>query len=71
MAGDGSCVCVKTSSLTDAAGVADNDGASDEPCVTELTGSDCDQVNRAASDGRSLFTCCRDSLIRRYPLNSL
>ena len=77
VAGDGSCVCVKTSSLTDAvvvAAAADNDGgtgASDEPCVTELTGSDCDPVNRAVSDGRSLFTCCRDSLIRRYPLNSL
>jgi len=63
--GDGSCVCVKTSALTDAS--ATN---GDEP-RTEMTGSDCDPVYRAVSDGRSLFTCCRDSVIRRYSLNSI
>jgi len=56
---------MKTAALTGA--VAD---AEDELC-TELTGSDCDPVYHAATDGRSLFTCCRDSVIRRYALNSL
>lgn len=65
-AGDGSCVCVKTAALTGAAVDAE-----DEQLCTELTGSDCDPVYRAVSDGRSLFTCCRDSVIRRYTLNSL
>ena len=64
--GDGSCVCMKTSSLSGSAA-----SAADEQAYTELTGSDCDPVYRAASDGRSLFTCCRDSVIRRYMLNSL
>ena len=62
--GDGSCVCMSTAALT---GVAQDD----QKLCTELTGSDCDPVYRAVSDGRSLFTCCRDSVIRRYALNSL
>jgi len=65
MLGDGSCVCVKAAALT---GAVTN--AEAELC-TELTGSDCDPVSRAATDGRSLFTCCRDSVIRRYAMNSL
>ena len=63
--GDGSCVCMKTSAF--AAAVTD----SGNELYTELTGSDCDPVYRAVTDGRSLFTCCRDSLIRRYALSSL
>jgi len=64
--GDGSCVCVKTAALTSA--VAATDG--DELC-TEMTGSDCDPVYRAVTDGRNLFTCSRDSVIRRYALSFL
>jgi len=63
--GDGSCVYTKTAALTGR--VADS---GNELC-TELTGSDCDPVYGAVTDGRSLFTCCRDSVIRRYALNSL
>ena len=68
--GDGSCVCMKTAALTQNGSVADAEDAPWRLC-TELTGSDCDPVYRAVSDGRNLFTCCRDSLIRRYALNSL
>ena len=62
-AGDGSCVCMKSAALTGA--------VTDSELCTELTGSDCDPVNRAVTDGQSLFTCCRDSVIRRYALSCL
>jgi len=32
----------------------------------ELSGSDCDPVYRVCSDGRNLYTCCRDAKIRKY-----
>ena len=65
LSGDGSCVCIKSSVLTL------TDALSATESCTELTGSDCDPVYRGVSDGRSLFTCCRDSVIRRYALSSL
>jgi len=64
--GDGSCVCVKTAVLTGAVTATDGDDL-----CTELSGSDCDPVYRAVADGRNLFTCSRDSVIRRYALSSL
>jgi proteasomal ATPase-associated factor 1 len=59
--GDGSCftsnVCALSKSF-------------DNSCCLELTGPDCDPVYRAATDGHNVFTCCRDSVIRKYQLNT-
>jgi len=53
--GDGS-VCYRTLDPTH------NGGFSEK----ELSGSDCDPVYRVCSDGRNLYTCCRDAKIRKY-----
>ncbi|KAK9511579.1 hypothetical protein O3M35_000209 [Rhynocoris fuscipes] len=36
-----------------------------------LTGSDCDPVYDLATDGEDIYTCCRDSKIRRYRVKEL
>ncbi|KAH9500223.1 Proteasomal ATPase-associated factor 1 [Bulinus truncatus] len=37
--------------------------------TTELTGSDCDPIYKVTTDGRNIYTSCRDGYIRRYSLN--
>jgi len=32
----------------------------------QLTGPDCDPVYKVVTDGSSIYTCCRDGLIRKY-----
>lgn len=36
--------------------------------IVQLTGSDCDPVYQIKHDGSSIFTACRDGLIRRYSI---
>ncbi|XP_006627858.2 proteasomal ATPase-associated factor 1 isoform X1 [Lepisosteus oculatus] len=37
----------------------------------ELTGPEADPVYKATSWGKSVFTCCRDGLVRKYQLSNL
>ena len=39
--------------------------------VVDFTGPDCDPVYRCCVDGRNLFTCSRDSLVRSYSLSDV
>lgn len=42
----------------------------DEKVVVCLTGSDCDPIYQLASDGRSIYTACRDGRVRKYLLEN-
>ena len=46
-----------------------SDAAKKGPTI-ELTGADCEPVTRLVSDGRNMFTACRDGIIRKYQLNT-
>ena len=53
LSGDGSCFYINSSLET----------------TTELTGSDCDPLYKTVTDGKFLYTACRDSAIRKYLLS--
>lgn len=56
---DGCCFTSSVSSVGSELGVVEWD---------DMTGADCDPIYGMAMSGKTLYTCCRDSVIRKYSL---